>query len=69
MHLALAAVPELPAAEIRQLRKARRVALERRLEELKRMVRAAPCPEIATRLAALTKAELVWMKSLKGGNK
>jgi len=67
VHLALAAVPELPTAELRQLREARRTALERRLGELKRMVRAAPCPEIATRLAALTRAELAWMRSRTGG--
>lgn len=62
LHLALAAEPELPAAEIDGLRAARRAALEQRLADLKRMARAAPCPAIVTRLAALTKAELQWMK-------
>ncbi len=67
VHLALAAVPELPPDELRRLHAARRDALEVRLRDLKRMSRAAPCPGIVTRLVALTRAELLWMKSLTGG--
>jgi DNA-binding PadR family transcriptional regulator len=62
IHLALAAEPELPAADLRELRAARQAALERRMADLKRMVRSAPQPSIVNRLVALTKAELAWMK-------
>jgi DNA-binding PadR family transcriptional regulator len=69
VHLALAALPELPQKELKGLRAARREALEQRLEGLRRTARAAPCPSIVHRLVALTRAELRWMKSLEEGGR
>jgi DNA-binding PadR family transcriptional regulator len=67
IHLALAALPELPADELPGLREERTAALERRLGDLRRMARAAPCPDIVARLVTLTRAELAWLKRLAGG--
>jgi DNA-binding PadR family transcriptional regulator len=66
IHLALAALPELPEAELAMLRAERRAALDRRLADLRRGRRAAPCPDMVDRLATLTRAELAWLKRLPG---
>jgi DNA-binding PadR family transcriptional regulator len=66
IHLALAAASELPAEDLTLLRAERQASLERRLDDLARRRRSAPSEEIVARFAALTKAELAWLKRMPG---
>lgn len=64
LHLALAAAAELPEAELPVLRAERQAALERRLDALAKRRRFAPSEEIVARFAALTKAEIAWLRRM-----
>ncbi len=62
LQLALAASGDLADAEVERLACERRVALECRLEELKRLRRAAPEPAMVDRERARVRGELQWLK-------
>jgi ADP-ribose pyrophosphatase YjhB (NUDIX family) len=63
---ALAASGELDEAEIPLLLEQRRAALRGRLEQLTRIRRAAPSPDMVRRSEILTNAELTWISELEG---
>jgi DNA-binding PadR family transcriptional regulator len=63
--LALAATSELERGEVAELLAARESALRERLRALPAVRRRAPAGEMAERLAALTRAEIRWLKRMR----
>ncbi len=65
IDVALAALPELPADEIRSLTAERRAALLARQQHLDGIHRSAPSPELVERARALIAAEVRWLEDYR----
>jgi len=63
VQVALAALPDLPADELRAALHTRKQALVERLAQCDALQRAAPHPAMASRTRALTRAELQWLET------